>query len=165
MFGYERSILKIAGALVNPIIQYCKYNNVKPRIKRSLHMYKTTLTTRDHILQVDEAREMYKIGGLEEKVIVKTWLLGLRIGDVVRLKWKQFDIDPSEDFVEVLIHTKKEEIVAHVFVDPEFQQLLTKYILNLNQSNPYLFQSERKEHLSEKQMLRKIKFTKEGDFF
>lgn len=99
---------------------------------------------------------MYNVGSLEEKVIVKTWLLGLRIGDVVRLKWKQFDIDPSEDLVEVLIHTKKEEIVAHVFVDPEFQQLLTKYIPNLNQSNPYLFQSERKKHLSEKQMLRKI---------
>jgi len=59
-------------ALVNPIIQYCKYNNIEPRIKKSLHMYKTTLTTRDHILTVEEARAMYNVGSLEEKVIVKT---------------------------------------------------------------------------------------------
>jgi len=95
-------------------------------------------------------------GSLEEKVIVKTWLLGLRIGDIVRLKWKQFHIEPSEELVEVLIHTKKEAIVAHIFIDPEFQQLLTKYIPNLDQNDPYLFQSERKKHLSEKQMLRRI---------
>jgi hypothetical protein len=43
-------------ALVNPIIQYCKYNSIEPRIKKSLHIYKTTITTRDHLLTVDEAR-------------------------------------------------------------------------------------------------------------
>ncbi len=32
-------------------------------------MYKTTLTTRDHMLNVDEARSMYDIGSLEEKII------------------------------------------------------------------------------------------------
>jgi integrase len=141
--------------LVNPIIQYCKYNNIEPRIKKSLHIYKTTVTTRDHMLTVDEARSMYEIGSLEEKVIIKTWLLGLRIGDAVRLEWKQFDLEPSEDMAEVLIHTKKEDVVAHAFIDPEFQELLAKYIPNLDQSNPYVFQSERGKHLSEKQMLRK----------
>jgi glutaredoxin-related protein len=69
-------------ALTNPIIQYAKYNNVQLNIRKSLGIYHTTLTTRDHMLQVDEARAMYEVGSLEEKVIVKTWLLGLRIGDM-----------------------------------------------------------------------------------
>lgn len=68
-------------ALTNPIIQYAKYNGIQLNIRKSLGIYHTTLTTRDHMLQVDEAREIYKTGSLGEKVIVKTWLLGLRIGD------------------------------------------------------------------------------------
>lgn len=143
-------------ALVNPIIQYCKYNNIEPRIKKSLHMYRTTLTTRDHILTVEEARAMYNVGSLEEKVIAKTWLLGLRIGDACRLEWKQFDMTPSEELKEILVHTRKEGVIAHCFIDPEFQRLLAKHIPNLDQSNPSLFQSGSHDHLSEKQLLRKL---------
>jgi len=108
-------------ALVNTIIQYCKYNNIEPRIKKSLHIYKTTVTTRDHMLTVDEARSMYEIGSLEEKILIKAWLLGLRIGDACRLQWNQFDITPSDEPKEILVNTKKEEVVAHCFIDPEFQ--------------------------------------------
>ena len=143
-------------ALVNPIIQYCKYNNIEPRIKKSLHMYKTTITTRDHMLNVEEARSLFEIGSLEEKIIVKTWLLGLRIGDVVRLEWIQFEIKPIDGLVKILINTKKEDVTAHVFIDPEFQKLLAKHIPNLNQNNPYLFQNSGNKHLSEKQLLRKL---------
>jgi len=143
-------------ALVNPIIQYCKYNDIQPRIRKSLGIYHTTLTTRDHILRVEEAREMFKIGSLEEKVLVKTWLLGLRIGDVVRLRWKKFDVEPSQELKEVLVHTRKEDIVAHCFLDSAFQRLLKKYVVNLVQSNPYLFQSKRQQHITEKQMLRRL---------
>lgn len=119
-------------------------------------IYHTTITTRDHVLTVEEAREMYNVGSLEEKVMVKTWLLGLRMGDACRLEWKPFDIKPSEELKEILVNTKKEEIVAHVFVDPEFQRLLAKHIPNLDQSNPHLFQSGSHDNLSEKQLLRKL---------
>lgn len=108
------------------------------------------------MLQVDEARAVYNVGSLEEKVLVKTWILGLRIGDACRLEWKQFDVTPTENLVEILVHTRKEGIVAHVFLDTEFQRLLEKHIPNLDQKNLYLFQSERGEHLSEKQLLRKL---------
>lgn len=144
-------------ALTNPIIQYCKYNDVEPKIRKSLGIYRTTLTTRDHMLSVEEAREMYEVGSLEEKVTVKTWLLGLRIADACRLQWKQLDFDKvGEEPREVLVHTRKEGIVAHVFVDQEFQRLLTKHIPNLNQENPYLFQSQEASNLKERQLLRKL---------
>jgi len=89
-------------ALTNPIIQYVKYNGIQLNIRKSLGIYHTTLTTRDHMLQVDEARAVYNVGSLEEKVLVKAWLLGLRIGDACRLEWRQFDITPKENLVEIL---------------------------------------------------------------
>lgn len=146
-----------ARAIVNPIIQYCKYNNIEPKIRKSLGIYTTVLTTRDHRLSVDEARATYEIGSLEEKVLVKTWLLALRISDACRLEWKQFDFDKvSEEPREVLVHTKKEGIPAHCFIDNEFQRLLTKYIPNLDQDNRYLFQSPEGDHLKTRQMLRNL---------
>jgi integrase len=144
-------------AVVNPIIQYCKYNGVEPKIRKSLRIYHTVPTTRDHILTVDETREMYKVGSLEEKVMVKIWLLGLRIEDACMLEWKKFDIyQVLDEPKEVLIHTKKENVVADVFIDKELQQLLVKYIPTLDKDNPYLFQSARRGHLTEKQLLRNL---------
>jgi integrase len=140
----------------NAPIQFLKYFNTPVKYRRNLGIYNTTLTTRDHMLNVDEAREMYRIGSLEEKVMVKTWLLGLRIGDACRLEWKQFNFKPTEDPKEVLVNTKKEGIVAHVFIDAEFQKLLAQHIPNLNQSNKFLFQSEKGNNLKEKQLLRKL---------
>lgn len=83
-------------ALTNPIIQYCKYNRVQLNIKKSLGIYRSTLTTRDHFLTIDEAREMYKISSLEEKVMIKTWLLGLRIGDACRLDGNSLNLLPQK---------------------------------------------------------------------
>lgn len=141
--------------LVNSIIQYAKYNGIIPQYRKSLGMYHTTLTTRDHKLQVSEAREMWKVSGLEDKVLIKTWLLGLRIGDCSRLEWKTFNIK-GEPPVEILLNTRKEGITAHVFLDEEYLGLLDKYILMLDQKNKYLFQSERNVHLTEKQLLRRL---------
>lgn len=125
--------------LVNCPIQYLKYFGKNPKYKKSLGIYTTTLTTRDHLLTVDEAKEMWKIASLEEKVMVKTWLLGLRIGDACKLEWQQFNIKPTEEPQEVLISTHKEGITAHVFVDSEFQKLLEKQIPNLDRSKSFSF--------------------------
>ena len=55
-----------------------------------------------------------------------------------------------------MVNTKNEEVVAHCFIDPEFQRLLAKHIPNLDQNNPYLFQNAGHDHLGEKQLLRKL---------
>lgn len=59
------------------------------------------------MLTVDEVRSMYEIGSLEEKILIKAWLLGLRIGDACRLQWNQFDITTSDEPKEILVNTKK----------------------------------------------------------
>jgi integrase len=140
----------------NAVIQFLKHFGKNPKYKKSLGIYTTTLTTRDHMLTVDEAREMWKIASLEKKVMIKTWMLGLRISDCCKLEWQQFNIKPTEEPQEILIETHKEGITAHVFCDSEFQKLLEKHIPNLDRSNKYLFQSEKGGHVKEKQLLRRL---------
>lgn len=140
----------------NTVIQYLKHFGKNPKYKKNLGIFTTTITTRDHMLTVEEAREMWSVASIEEKVMIKTWLLGLRIGDACRLEWKQFDFGPTEEPQEVLVNTKKESITAHCFVDSEFQKLLEKYIPTLSKSNKYLFQAQTGSNVKEKQMLRRL---------
>jgi len=67
-----------------------------PKYKRNIGIFTTTLTTRGHMLAVDECREMSKTAGLEEKVMAKTWLLGLRTGDCCKLEWQRFNLKPEK---------------------------------------------------------------------
>lgn len=141
----------------NAVIQFLKHFGKNPKYKKSLGIYTTTLTTRDYLLTVDEVREMWKVASLEEKVMLKTWMLGLRIGDASKIEWQWLNFKPSEEPQELIISTHKEGITAHVFCDSEFQKLLEKQIPNLEGSNKYLFQSEKGGHLKEKQLLRKLR--------
>jgi integrase len=117
----KRYLQNSCRAVVNPIIQYCKYNGVEPKIRKSLRIYRTVTTTRDHILTVDEAREMYEVGSLEEKVMVKIWLLGLRIEDACRLEWKKFDIyQILDEPKEVLIDIRKRMLLPTFLLTKSF---------------------------------------------
>lgn len=140
----------------NTVIQYLKHFGKNPKYKKNLGIFTTTLTTRDHMLTVDEAREMWKVASIDEKVMIKSWMFGLRISDVCKLELKNFDMKPSEESQEVLVNTKKESITAHCFVDPEFQKLLEKYVSTLDKSNKYLFQAQTGGNVKEKQMLRRL---------
>jgi site-specific recombinase XerD len=142
--------------ITNSVLQYFKFYDKNPKYKKNIGMFATTLTVRDHILTVEECREIWKISGLSEKVLVKAWMLGLRISDACKLQWTTFNIKPSDEPVEVLINTRKENIVAHAFIDVEFQKLLEKYTPTLDKSNKFLFQSEKGGNVKEKQMLRKL---------
>jgi len=142
---------------INPVIQFCRFNDEDPKIRKSLHIHKQIPSMTDHELTVEEARSMFQIGSLEEKLMIKAWLLGLRIGDATLLEWKKFDFkEVSEKLREIRIITRKEETPAHLFIDKEFQQLLELYLPTIDKKNPYLLQSNQKGKLSEKQLLRKL---------
>jgi hypothetical protein len=90
------------------------------------------------MLTVDEVWQMWQIASLEEKIMIKTWMLGPRIGDASKIQWQQFNSKATEEPQEVLINIRKESIIAHVFVDAEFQKLLEKYNPALDKSNNYV---------------------------
>lgn len=138
-----------ARNLVNGGIQYLKYFDTQVKYRKSLGMYKTEMTTRDHLLTIAEVHEMASVADLKEQVILELLLLGLRVGDVCRLEWRQFDVLDQEAPVPMLIRTMKEGTTAHTFVSEELMELLAKYLLLLDKNNKYLLQSARKEHLDE----------------
>jgi len=147
---------------MNSIIQYCKYNRVIPEIRKGLHINRQLPSVRDHELTIEKCRRMYNVATLEEKVILKTWLLGIRAGDASQLKWRDFDFgEASKELKLVRIVTKKEDIQALLYVDEEYQRLLAEYIKTLiDKKNDFLLQSNKKGRLSEKQLSRKIRVLK-----
>jgi integrase len=137
--------------LVNSPIQFLKFFGNEPRYRKSLGIYKTVRTTRDHRATIQEIQEMAKVADLREQILLETYLLGLRIGDVSNLQWRTFDVK-GEYPIPIQIMTRKEEVVARSFITEEFKNLLEKYLPLLDKSNKYLFQSKRKLHLSNKQI-------------
>ena len=137
--------------VVNSVIQFLKFHGTEVKYRKALQIYKTVPTTRDHRTVISEIQEMAKTSDLREQVLLEVYLLGLRIGDVALLEWRTFDQN-GQTPMPIEINTKKEQVIARTFISEEFKQLLTKYIPLLDKSNPYLFQSKRRQHLSTKQI-------------
>jgi site-specific recombinase XerD len=135
--------------LVNSPIQYLKFHGKNPKYKKSLGMYHTVVTVRDHMLTIEECQKMASVADLREQIILEVGLLGLRVGDVSELHSKTFDLQGACP-IEIQICTRKEGETAFTFISEEFKGLLEKYLSQLDKSNPYLFQSNRRGNLSGK---------------
>ena len=136
---------------INSPIQFLKFFGNEPKYRKSLGMYRTVRTTRDHRATIQEIQEMAKVSDLREQILLEIYLLGLRIGDVSTLQWRTFDVK-GEYPIPTQIMTRKEQVVARSFITKEFKELLDKYLPLLDKSNPYLFQSKRRQRLSTKQI-------------
>jgi len=137
--------------LVNSPIQFLKYFKTEVNYRKNLGIYKTVLTTRDHMLNIAEVQEMAKVADLREQILLEVFILGLRVGDVSKLKWRTFDVN-AEAPVKIMIHTEKEAVVAETYVSEEFQGLLEKYLQRIDKDNEFLFQSNRRGFLSPKRI-------------
>jgi integrase len=141
----------------NPVLQYVKFNGIEPKIRKSLHVHKQIVSVNDHVLSMVEVRKMYGVSSLEEKIMLKVWMLGLRVSDASLLEWTDFDFGESiDELKEVRIVTKKEETPAFLYIDREFQILLKHYLPTIDQENKFLLQSNKGGRYSEKQLIRKI---------
>lgn len=128
--------------LINSPIQYLKYFGKNPKYRKSLGMYRTVLSTRDHMVTVNEVQEMAKVADLREQVLLEVFLLGLRVRDVSELKWQTFAVK-GETPIPILILTRKEGVTARTFISSEFRGLLVRYLPTLDKPNPFLFQSKK----------------------
>lgn len=137
--------------VVNSVIQFLKYHGTEVKYRKALKIYKTVPTTRDHRVTITEIQSMAKVADLREQVLLEVYLMGFRISDVALLEWRKFDQN-GQPPIPVAINTKKEQVVARAFISGEFKELLDKYLPLLDKTNPYLFQSKRRKHLSGKQI-------------
>jgi integrase len=128
--------------LVNAPIQFLKYFHTTVEYRKKLGMYRSVRTTRDHRLSISDVQEMAKVSDLREQILLEVLLLGLRIGDVVNLEWKTFDVN-GELPIPIQVITKKEQVEAQGFISGEFKELLDKYLPTLDKKNRYLFQSKK----------------------
>jgi site-specific recombinase XerD len=140
-----------ARITTNAVIQFLKYNGIEPRYRKSIGIYKTVIAKNQLLLTVDAVQKMGEVADLKEQIILEVFLLGLRIGDVARLEWKDFLAD------EFQLLTSKEEEAAWIFIAPEFRDLLNKYLPQLDKENKYLLQSSHGEHLTSKQLDNNLK--------
>lgn len=128
--------------LINSPIQYLKYFGKNPKYRKSIGMYRTVLSTRDHMTTVNEVQEMAKVADLREQVLLEVFLLGLRVRDVSELKWQTFAVK-GETPIPILILTRKDGVTARTFISEEFEELLIRYLPTLDKSNQFLFQSKK----------------------
>ncbi|MCJ7635091.1 tyrosine-type recombinase/integrase, partial [Candidatus Bathyarchaeota archaeon] len=133
-------------ATFNGVLQYFKYQGKNPKYRKALGIFRTTMSTRNEKLTIDQVQSMAKVSDLREQILLEVLLLGLRVSDASTLEWKSFEQD------EFLLNTKKESVVAHIFVSPEFREILNKYLNTLDKSNKYLFQSAKNEYLTSKHL-------------
>lgn len=142
--------------LCNVPIQFLKFYKTQVDYSKHLGIYRTVVTTRDHMVRIEEVQAMAQVANLKEQILLESFILGLRIGDVSRLEWQTFDVN-GQPPMPITIRCGKEETVAQTFISEEFKALLDKYLQTIDKTNPYLFQSARQERLSEKQIDRMLK--------
>lgn len=146
--GYKQNS---ARALTNGPIQFLKYFDVQVKIRKSIGINRTEVSTRDHRLTIHNLRKMYDVAGLLERVILSLAKdFGLRVGDFCRLLRKDYESRIGQDPpVPIDILTSKEGIVAHAFISEESLEQLKVYLPTLRPNNKYLWQSARQGYLDE----------------
>jgi integrase len=109
---------------------------------------KTVQSTKDIVPTIEQYRAMFNVADMRARVILSMGLdLGWRVGDFVRLTKAMLpDLDQPTPIPFDLI-TEKETVLAKSFFSEETVELLKTYIPTLKPENPYLFQSNSKNHL------------------
>jgi len=138
--------------LINSPLQFCKHFGKNPRYKRSIGMYRTVMSDRQHKMTIQQVQKMAEFSDLRQQVMLEVYLMGFRIRDVTELKWKTFDRLDEDAPIEIAVNTSKENVSARAFISPEFQQLLKRYLTTINKENEYLLQSREGGKLSPKQL-------------
>ena len=139
------------------IRQLFRYYEMPIRFRTGSKVGKTVKTTRNFPLTIEYVRRMYDVADLRERVILSTATdLGLRIGDFMAIRKKDLPSLGQEPPVSFEVMTDKEDVIAHGFLSQESIDLLKVYLPTLEKksSNPYLFPSNGKSHISDEWMNR-----------
>ena len=138
------------------IRQLFRYYEMPIKFRTGSKVSKTVKTTRNFPLAIDHVRKMYDVADLRERIILSMATdLGLRIGDFISLKKKDLPSLDQEPPISFEVMTDKEDVIAHGFLSQESIELLKVYLPTLEKkSNPYLFPSNGKSHISDEWMNR-----------
>jgi len=133
-----------ARVKANAVIQFLKYFDTPIKYRKSIGIHKTEIATGEHRLSVSELQDMGSVANLKEQIILEVFMLGLRVSDACRLKWRIFDVTDQEPPIPVEIMTRKEGQPANTFISAEFKEILEKYLPNIDKENEYLLVSTKR---------------------
>jgi site-specific recombinase XerD len=94
---------------------------------------------------------MFKVADLRERVLLSLATdLGLRIGDFLKIRIDDLPPLTEEPPIQIVINTRKEEVLANGFISSETVELLKDYLPTLDKSkNQYLFPNNNGNHISD----------------
>ena len=180
---FEKEIEKFHGHLLDSgkktnsartstigIRQLFRYYQMPVQIRAGSKVSKTVKTTKSFPLRIEHVRKMFDIADIRERVILSMATdLGLRVGDFISIKKGNLPLD-QETPIPFDTMTGKEGVVAYGFLSQETVDILKSYLPTLTKkTNPYLFPSNGKSHISDEwlnrllqRLAKKAKITMNG---
>jgi integrase len=133
------------------IRQLFRYYQMPVQIRAGSKVTKTVKTSKSFPLRIEHVRKMFAIADIRERVILSMATdLGLRVGDFISIKKEELPALDQETPIPFDTMTGKEEVVAHGFLSQETVEILKSYLPTLTKkTNPYLFPSNGKSHISD----------------
>jgi integrase len=127
------------------IRQLFRYYEMPIKFRTGSKVSKTVKTTRNFPLTIEHIRRMYDVADLRERIILS---ISIKKKDLPPL-----DKEPPIPFEAM---TNKEDVIAYGFLSQESIELLKVYLptLEKKKTNPYLFPSNGKSHISDEWMNR-----------
>ena len=148
-----------ARSLTIGIRQLFRFYQMPVQIRAGSKVTKTVKTSNSFPLRIEHVRRMFDIADIRERVILSMATdLGLRIGDFIAIKKEEIPSLDQQTPIPFDTMTGKEEVVAYGFLSQETVDLLKVYLPTLTKkSNPYLFPSNGKSHISEEWLSKLLK--------
>jgi len=148
-----------ARSLTIGIRQLFRFYQMPVQIRAGSKVTKTVKTSKSFPLRIEHVRRMFDIADIRERVILSMATdLGLRIGDFIAIKKEEIPSLDQQTPIPFDTMTGKEEVVAYGFLSQETVDLLKVYLPTLTKkSNPYLFPSNGKSHISDEWLSKLLK--------
>ena len=133
------------------IRQLFRFYQMPVQIRAGSKVTKTVKTSKSFPLRIEHVRKMFAIADIRERVILSMATdLGLRVGDFISIKKDDLPSLDQETPIPFDTMTGKEEVVAYGFLSQETVDILKNYLPTLTKkTNPYLFPSNGKSHISD----------------
>lgn len=132
------------------IRQLFRFYQMPVQIRAGSKVTKTVKTSKSFPLRIEHVRKMFAIADNRERVILSMATdLGLRVGDFISIKKDELPSLDQETPIPFDVMTGKEEVVAYSFLSQETVEILKNYLPTLKKTNPYLFPSNGKNHMSD----------------
>jgi len=134
--------LNTAVNKIGTIRSFFRYHDLDLRFKRN-ELPKATLKPRKFSLTIEHIRRMFEYANIWEKALMLfSTETGLRVSDILAMKRTDIENILTQEIPNMEIQTKKEGVLARIFVSKELKGILDLYLPTLKASQRRLFKKD-----------------------